>query len=146
MLSTYSYGQQIIGNLYIFLCGVAKPLAHYPFILLGVFHLFMYRNLLYVMGRSVSADLCIANIFSQVCGLNFILLTMSSDADKVLIFMIQSISLCVCVWLVTYMYYLRNFCLPQVNKNSESNLQHKHGSVSGFFSILDHFQISILYH
>ena len=76
------------------------------------------------MGRSVSADLRIVNIFSQVCGLNFILLTMSSDAENVLIFMIQSISVCVCVcvWLVTYMYYLGNLCLPQVNKNSESNL------------------------
>ena len=71
--------------------------AHYPFILLGVFHLLMHRNLLYVMGRSVSADLRIVNIFSQVCGLNFILLTMSSDAENVLIFMIQSISVCVCV-------------------------------------------------
>ena len=49
------------------------------------------------MGRSVSADLRIVNIFSQVCGLNFILLTMSSDAENVLIFMIQSISVCVCV-------------------------------------------------
>ena len=76
---------------------MAKPLAHYPFILLGVFHLLMHRNLLYAMGRSVSADLRIVNIFSQVCGLNFILLTMSSDAENVLIFMIQSISVCVCV-------------------------------------------------
>ena len=44
MLSTYSHGWQFIGNLYIFLCGVSKPLTHYPFILLGVFHLFMCRN------------------------------------------------------------------------------------------------------
>ena len=44
MLSTYSHGWQFIGNLYLFLCGVSKPLTHYPFILLGVFHLFMCRN------------------------------------------------------------------------------------------------------
>ena len=77
----------------------------------------------------------------------FLFFYIKKNFKKVLIFMIQSISMCMCmcVWLVTYMYYVGDLCLLQVNKNSESSSQHSMGLFLDF-SILDCFSVSILYH
>ena len=66
-----------------------------PFFKTTVFiFLLSFKNSLYILGNSILSDVSLANNFSQYVAYPFILLTLSFTAQKFLILMNPSLSIC----------------------------------------------------